>query len=99
MNRAERTRRSDAGQTRRRRRQWRTEADKNVNTTNTNLGQGETADAVHTATSYFDPGCNAFAQQTDGSMQWISAQIVGIGEDFHSQVDDGKEKTTLYKLR
>ncbi len=54
---------------------------------------------MHTATSYFDPGCNAFAQQTDGSMQWISAQIVGIGEDFHSQVDDGKEKTTLYKLR
>ncbi len=26
-------------------------------------------------------------------------QIVGIGEDFHVQVDDGKAKTTLYKVR
>ena len=25
--------------------------------------------------------------------------IVGIGEDFHSQVDDDKVKTTLYKVR
>ena len=28
----------------------------------------------------------------------IPAKIVGIGEDFHSQVDDGKVKTTLYKI-
>jgi len=32
-------------------------------------------------------------------MQWIPEQIVEIGEDFHSQVDDGKVKTTLYKVR
>ena len=32
-------------------------------------------------------------------MQWIPEQIVGIGEDFHSQVDDGKVKTTLRKVR
>ena len=32
-------------------------------------------------------------------MQWISEQIVGFGEDFHSQVDDGNAKTTLYKVR
>ena len=32
-------------------------------------------------------------------MQWILEQIVGIGEDFHSQVDDGKVKTTRYKVR
>jgi hypothetical protein len=41
----------------------------------------------------------ALAQQKDGSMQWISEQIVGIGEYFHIQVDDGKVKTTLYKVR
>jgi hypothetical protein len=40
---------------------------------------------------------SACAQQTDGSMQWIPAQIGGIGED--SQVDYGKAKTTLYKVR
>ncbi len=45
---------------------------------------------MRTATSYFDKGWNAFAQQKDGSIQWIPEQIVGIGEDFHSQVDDGK---------
>jgi hypothetical protein len=28
-----------------------------------------------------------------------SEQIVGIGEDFHNQVDDGKVKTTLYRVR
>ncbi len=48
--------------------------DKNVKTTNTNLGkpssQGKAADAVPTATSYFDPGWNAFAQESDGSMQF-----------------------------
>jgi hypothetical protein len=32
-------------------------------------------------------------------MQWIPKQIVGIGEDFHSQVGDGKIRTTLYKVR
>jgi hypothetical protein len=31
-------------------------------------------------------------------MQRIPAQIVGIGEDFHGQVNDGKAKTTLYKV-
>jgi len=31
-------------------------------------------------------------------MQWIPEHIVGIGEDFHGQVDDGKVKTTLYKV-
>ena len=56
-------------------------------------------DALRTATSYFDKGWNVFAQQKDGSMQWIPEQIVGIGEDFHSQVDDVKVKTTLDKVR
>ena len=55
--------------------------------------------SLRTATSYFDKDWNAFAQQKDGSLQWIPEQIVGIGEDFHSQVDDGKVKTTLYKVR
>jgi hypothetical protein len=55
-------------------------------------------DALRTATSYFDKGWNAFAQQKDGSIQWIPEQIVGIGEDFHSQVDDGKVKTTVYRV-
>ena len=26
-------------------------------------------------------------------------QIIGIGEDFHIQVDDDKVKSTLYKVR
>jgi hypothetical protein len=68
-------------------------------TTDLNLAQGKTFDALRTATSYFDAGWNAFAQQKDGSMQWIPEQIVGIGGDFHSQVDDGKVKTTLFKVR
>ncbi len=38
-----------------------------------------------------------FAQQKDGSIQWIPEQIVGIGEDFHRQVDDDKVKTTVYR--
>ncbi len=59
-------------------------------TTNLNLTQGKTVDALRTTTSYFDKGQNAFAQQTDGSIQWIPEQIVGIGEDFHKQVDDDK---------
>ena len=68
-------------------------------TTNLNLAQGTKVDALRTTTSYFDKGWNVFAQQKDGSMQWIPEQIVGIGEDFHSQVDDDKVKTTLYKVR
>jgi hypothetical protein len=32
-------------------------------------------------------------------MQWIPKQIVAIGEDFHSQVGDGKVRTTLCKVR
>ena len=68
-------------------------------TTNLNLAQGTKVDALRTATSYFDKGWNAFAQQKDGSIQWIPEQIVGIGEDFNSQVDDDKVKTTLYKVR
>ena len=61
--------------------------------------QGEKSDAVLTVTSYFDPVWNAFSKHTDGSMQWIPKQIVAIGEDFHSQVGDGKVRTTLYKVR
>ena len=68
-------------------------------TTNLNLTQGTKVDAFRTATSYFDKGWNAFAQQKDGSIQWIPEQIVGIGEDFHSQVDDGKVKTTVCRVR
>jgi hypothetical protein len=68
-------------------------------TTNLNLTQGKRVDDLRTVTSYFDEGWNAFTQQKDGSIQWIPEQIVGIGEDFHSQVDDGKVKTTLYKVR
>ncbi len=52
-------------------------------------------DVLRTVTSYFDKGWNAFAQKKDGSIQWIPEQIVGIVEDFHSQVDDGKVKTTI----
>jgi hypothetical protein len=74
-------------------------ADKNKATTNRNLAQGKESDAVRTATSYFDPVWNAFSKHTDGSMQWIPKQIVAIGEDFHSQVGDGKVRTTLYKVR
>ncbi len=54
---------------------------------------------MRTATSYFDPVWNAFSKHTDGSMQWIPKQIVAIGEDFHSQVGDGKVRTALYKVR
>ena len=46
-------------------------------------------------------GWNAFAKQADGheSTQWIpEPEIVGIGEDFHSQLDDEKTKTTRYRL-
>ena len=71
-------------------------ADKNKTTTNRNLAQ---IDVVRTVTSYFDPVWNAFSKHTDGSIQWIPKQIVAIGEDFHSQVGEGKVKTTLYKVR
>ena len=54
---------------------------------------------MRTVTSYFDPVWNAFSNHTDGSIQWIPHQIVTIGEDFHSQVGDGKVRTTLYKVR
>ena len=74
-------------------------ADKKKATTNRNLAQGKESDAVRTATSHFDPVWNAFSQHADGSMQLIPKQIVAIGEDFHSQVGDGKVKTTLYKVR
>ena len=74
-------------------------ADKDKPTTNRNLAQGKESNAVRTATSYFDPVWNAFSKHTDGSMQWIPRQIVAIGEDFHSQVGDGKVRTTLYKVR
>ncbi len=72
-------------------------ADKNKATTNRNLAQGprKGSDAVRTVTSYFDAVWNAFSKHTDGSMQWIPKQIVAIGEDFHSQVGDGKVRTTL----
>ena len=73
--------------------------DKDKLTTNRNLAQGKESNAVRTATSYFDPVWNAFSKHTDGSMQWIPKQIVAIGEDFHSQVGDGKVRTTLYKVR
>ncbi len=66
-------------------------------TTNLNLTQGTKVDALRTVTSYFDKGWNAFAQQKDGSIQNIPEQIVGIGEDFHRQVDDDKVKTTVYQ--
>ena len=67
-------------------------------TINLNLVQGKTVDVLWTSTSYFDVVWNAFANQKDGSIQWIPEHIVGIGEDFHSQVDDDKAKTTLYKV-
>ena len=68
-------------------------------TANLNLAQGKTVDVLRKAASFFDAVWNAFAQQKDGSLQWIPEQIVGIGEDFQSQVDDDKVKTTLYKVR
>ncbi len=74
-------------------------ADKDKATTNRNLAQGKENDVVLTSTSYFDPVWNSFSKYTDGSMQWIPKQIVAIGEDFHSQVGDGKVRTTLYKVR
>jgi hypothetical protein len=73
--------------------------DKDKLTTNRNLAQGKESNAVRTATSYVDMGWCAFEKHTDGSMQWIPRQIVAIGEDFHSQVGDGKVRTTLYKVR
>jgi hypothetical protein len=45
---------------------------------------------VRTVRSYFDSVWNAFSNHTDGSMQLIPKKIVAIGEDFHTQVGDGK---------
>ena len=42
---------------------------------------------MSTGTSYFDPVWNTFSH-ANGSMRWIPKQIVSIGEDFQSQVDD-----------
>jgi hypothetical protein len=64
-------------------------------TKTTNLCQGTKVDVLRTTTSYFDKGWNALVHQKDGSIQWIPEQIVGIGEDFHRQVDDDKVKTTV----
>ena len=72
-------------------------ADKNKTTTNRNLVQGKENDSVHTVTSYFDPVWNAFSKHTDGSMQWIPKQIVAMGEDFHSQVGEGKVRSLAAK--
>jgi hypothetical protein len=58
------------------------------------------AQPLHTS----DPDWNAFAQQTDDrcvvfeSMQWIPEQIVGIGEDLHSQLDDGEDHAVQSSL-
>ena len=70
-------------------------ADKNKDTTNRNLAQGKERDTVRTATSFFDSVWNAFSRHTDGSMQWIPKQIVAMGEDFHSQVGEGKVRELL----
>jgi hypothetical protein len=75
------------------------DSDTQTKTTNFNLDQGKRVDDLRTSTSYFDKDWNTFTQEKDGSMYWIPEQIVGIGEDFHIQVDDGKVKTTLYKVR
>jgi hypothetical protein len=61
-----------------------------TNTTNLNLAQRKTVDVVRTVTSYFDKVWDAFTQEKDGSIQWIPEQIFGIGQDFHSHVDDDK---------
>ncbi len=74
-------------------------ADKNTKTSNKNSAQGKETDAVRTATSHFDPVWNVFSKHTDGSLQWNQKQIVSIGEDFHSQVGDGKVRTTVYNVR
>jgi hypothetical protein len=63
-----------------------------------NLTQGKTVDSLRTTTSHFDVvGMNL--HNMVHWMQWIPEQIVGIGEDFHRQVDDVKVTTTLYKVR
>jgi hypothetical protein len=74
-------------------------ADKNIKTSNRNLTKGKELESVRTVTSCFDPVWNAFSQHPDGSMQWIRKNIVGIGEDFHDQVGDGKVRSTLYDTR
>jgi hypothetical protein len=41
-------------------------------------------------------GMHLHSRRKDASIQCIPEQIVGIGEDFHSLVDDRKVNTTLY---
>ena len=67
--------------------------------TGANLAQGDPKMAMRTATSYFDASWNAYAKQQNGSLQWAPEKIVAMGEDFHSQVGNGKVKTILYKVR
>ncbi len=64
--------------------------DKSTKTSNRNLAQGQQTNTVRTTTSYFYPVWNVFSHHTDGSKKWIPKQNEVIGEDFHSQVGDGK---------
>ena len=50
--------------------------DNNTKTSNTNLAQAEQTDAVHTATSYFDPMWNSFSSPvwTIGMFQMVSGE-------------------------
>jgi hypothetical protein len=61
-----------------------TVVNRKTKTTNLNLVQGKRVDTLRPVTCYFDKDWNAFVEQKDGSMQWISEHIVGIGEDFQS---------------
>jgi len=63
------------------------------------LDQGKETDTVPTVTSYFDPVWNSFSYHTNGSIPWIPKKLMAIGDDFHSQVGDGKVRTTLYVSR
>jgi hypothetical protein len=64
--------------------------DQSKATTNRTLAQGKGRDDMRTVRSYFDPVWNTFSNHTDGSMELIPKKIVEIGEDFHTQVGDGK---------
>ena len=66
---------------------------------NRNLAQGDPTRAVRTATSYFDVGWTEYARKKDGTLEWAPEKIVGIAQDFHKMIDDGKSKTTLYRVR
>ena len=65
---------------------------------NHNLAQGDLTLAVRTATSYIDAGWNEYARKKDGTLEWALEKIVSIGQDFHQMIDDGKTKTTLYRV-